>query len=157
MQKYINLQNNKYYHYIKIIMGPNKMRRVKILRDKGLEQAVQDILKSRARSRIYVYLLRKKGAKTEDIIKGTKLHPSTVREILSKMHDQKLIIRKKIKNDSIGKNPYLYFPIPPIELLKRHTTEIEHRLNKLVNLSLSKEEKKNYQRVKIKIYQRTDQ
>lgn len=132
------------------------MRRVKLPREKGLEQAVQDILKSRARSRIYVYLLRKKGARTEDIIKGTKLHPSTVRETLSKMYDQKLIFRKKIKNDSIGKNPYLYFPIPPIELLKRHASEIEDRLNKLVNLSFSKEEKKNYQPVKIKIYRRID-
>lgn len=132
------------------------MRRVKILREKGLEQAVQDILKSRARSRIYVYLLRKKGARTEEIIKGTKLHPSTVRETLSKMYEQKLIIRKKIKNDSIGKNPYMYFSIPPIELLKRHTREMENRLNKLVNLSLSKEEKKKYPPVKIKIFERTD-
>lgn len=131
------------------------MRRVKILREKGLEQAVQDILKSRSRSRIYVYLLKKKGARTEDIIKGTKLHPSTVRETLSIMYNQKLIIRKKIKNDSIGKNPYLYYPIPPIELLKRHTRELENRLNKLANLSLSKEEKKKYPPVKIKIFKRT--
>lgn len=133
------------------------MRRVKILREKGLEQAVQDILKSRSRSRIYVYLLKKKGARTEDIIKGTKLHPSTVRETLSIMYNQKLIIRKKIKNDSIGKNPYMYYPIPPIELLKRHTRELENRLNKLANLSLSKEEKKKHPPVKIKIFERTDQ
>jgi len=69
-------------------------------RDKNIETIVHDLLKSRARSRIYIFLLRKNGAKTEDIIKGTKLHPSTVRETLSKMYDQKQIFRKKIKNDS---------------------------------------------------------
>jgi predicted transcriptional regulator len=124
-------------------------------RDKNIEKAVRDILKSRARSRIYVYLLRKNGAKTEQIINGTRLHPSTVRETLSKMHDQKLIFRRKIKNDSIGKNPYIYYPIPPIELLKRYANEIEDRLNKLASLA-SRDKVKNYKPVKIKIHERVD-
>ena len=94
------------------------MRKTRVSQDKSLEKAVSDILQSRARSRIYLYLLRKNGAKTEQIIKGTRLHPSTVRETLSKMYDQKLIYRKKIKNDSIGKNPYIYYSIPPVKLLK---------------------------------------
>ena len=51
----------------------------------------------------------------------------------------------------------MYYPIPPIELLKRHTRELEDRLNKLANLSLSKEEKKKYSLVKIKIFERTGQ
>ena len=89
-------------------------------KDKSIEKAVNDILKSRARSRIYIYLLRKNGARSEEIIKGTRLHPSTVRETLSKMHYQKLIFRKKIKNDSIGKNPYIYYAISPLELLKKY-------------------------------------
>ena len=125
-------------------------------RDNNIEKAVRDILKSRARSRIYVYLLRKNGARTEQIIKGTKLHPSTVRETLSKMYDQKLIFRKKIKNDSIGKNPYIYYPIPPIELLKRYASEIEDRLNKLASLTTNKKVR-NFKPVKIKIQERTDQ
>jgi predicted transcriptional regulator len=120
--------------------------------DINIEKTVHDILKSRARSRIYVYLLKKNGAKTEQIIKGTQLHPSTVRETLVKMHKQKLIIRKKIKNDSIGKNPYFYYPIPPVELLKRYTKEIEDRLNKLASLTPLKEDKDNNLAVKIKIY-----
>ena len=65
---------------------------------KNIEKTVDDILKSKTRSRIYVYLLRKNGARTEQIIKGTKLHPSTVRETLSQMYSQKLILRKKIKS-----------------------------------------------------------
>lgn len=124
-------------------------------RDKNVEKAVRDILKSRARSRIYVYLLRKNGAKTEQIVNGTRLHPSTVRGTLSKMYDQKLIFRRKIKNDSIGKNPYIYYPIPPIELLKRYANEIEDRLNKLASLA-SRDKVKNYKPVKIKIHEKAD-
>ena len=122
-------------------------------KDKNIEKTVREILKSRARSRIYTYLLKKNGAKADEIIKGTKLHPSTVRETLSKMYIQELIFRRKIKNDTIGKNPYLYYPIPPIELLKRYASEIEERLNKLANLAI-KNKVKNFKPVKIKIAER---
>jgi predicted transcriptional regulator len=129
------------------------MKRSGIKADKNMEKTVHDILKSRSRSRIYVYLLKKNGARTEEIIKGTKLHPSTVRETLSKMHSQKLIIRKKIKNESIGKNPYMYYPIPPVELLKRYKQDIEDRLNKLASLAVPKENHNDNLAVKIKIYE----
>jgi predicted transcriptional regulator len=102
--------------------------------DKDIERAVRDILKSRARSRIYLYLLRKGGAQTSQIIKGTRLHPSTVRETLSDMHEQHLIIREKIKNECIGKNPYLYYPISPMILLQRYITDMECKLKKLATL-----------------------
>jgi transcription initiation factor IIE alpha subunit len=55
--------------------------------DKNIETAVHELLDSRAESRIYIYLLRKNGAFSEEIIRGTKLHPSTVRELLSKMYE----------------------------------------------------------------------
>jgi predicted DNA-binding transcriptional regulator len=128
----------------------------RISRDKSIEKAVRDILKSKAKSCIYIYLLRKNGAKTGQIIKGTKLHPSTVRETLSKMYNSKIIYRKKIKNNSIGKNPYIYFPIPPIELLKKYASEIEDRLNKLASLTNIKKIK-DYKPVKIKIQEKLDQ
>ena len=124
-------------------------------KDKSIEKAVNDILKSRARSRIYLYLLRKNAARSEEIIKGTRLHPSTVRETLSKMYELKLIFREKLKNDSIGKNPYIYYPISPIELLKRHANEIEDRLNKLASLA-SRQKIKNYRPVRIRIQERSD-
>ena len=127
------------------------MRKAGFNRDKSIEKAVNDILKSRARSRIYIYLLRKNGARTEEIIKGTRLHPSTVRETLSKMHDNKQIYRKKIKNDSIGKNPYIFYPISPIKLIKRHAQEIEDRLNKLASLAFSREKEIDYRPVEISI------
>ncbi len=132
------------------------MQRSRITRDKSIEKAISEILKSRARSRVYIFLLRKNGAKSEQIIKGTKLHPSTVRETLSKMFDQKLIYRKKLKNDSIGKNPYLYYAISPVKLLERYAHEIEGRLNKIANLAFSAKTGDNYKSVKIKIYERVD-
>ena len=72
------------------------------------------------------------------------------------MHEQKLIYRKKIKNDSIGKNPYIYYAISPVLLLKRYSSEMEDRLNKLANLTFSKEEMENYRPVRIKIVDGVD-
>ena len=133
------------------------MRERLFRKDKSIEKTVKDILKSRAQTRIYVYLLRKNGAKTEEIIKGTRLHPSTVRETLSKMHEEKLIIREKQKNDHIGKNPYIYHPIPPIELLKRYTDEMEDRLNTLANIYSSKNNRKKNRIVRIRIIERAEE
>lgn len=120
--------------------------------DKNAEKAINDILKSKAEARIYVYLLRKNGAVSEDIIKGTKLHPSTVRELLSKMHDKKLIFREKLKNDSIGKNPFLYKAVSPIKLLQKYTKEMEGRLCRLANLTGRNDQQSRI--VRIKIYER---
>jgi len=102
---------------------------------KNIETAVNEILDSRAESRIYVYLLKKNGARSDEIIRGTKLHPSTVRELLSKMYDNKIIYREKIKTETIGKNPYLYGAVSPVVLLKRRVKIIETRLNKIANLT----------------------
>lgn len=128
------------------------MSRPRLRIDRTTERAVHEILRSRAESRIYVYLLRKNGARSEEIIKGTKLHPSTVRELLSKMHSQKLIYREKLKNDSIGKNPYLYRAVSPVKLLQRKARELEARLNKLATLTDLKDGRSRY--VRIKIYDR---
>jgi predicted DNA-binding transcriptional regulator len=133
------------------------MQKTGVKKDKSIEKAVREILKSRARSRIYIYLLRKNGAKSEQIIKGTRLHPSTVRETLSKMYEQGLIYRKKIKNDSIGKNPYIYYAISPVKLLKRYASEIEDRLNKIASLAISADENIDAGHVRIKIIERVDE
>ncbi|PNX53266.1 MAG: TrmB family transcriptional regulator [Thermoplasmata archaeon M9B2D] len=103
--------------------------------DRNIETAVHELLDSRAEARIYIYLLRKNGARSEEIIRGTRLHPSTVRELLSKMHENKIIFRQKIKTDRIGKNPYKYGAVSPIVLLQRRVKIIESRLNKIANLS----------------------
>jgi len=120
--------------------------------DATTETAVREILKSKAEARIYLYLLRHQGARSDDIVKGTKLHPSTVRELLSKMHGQRLIFRKKLKNDSIGKNPYAYHAVAPLKLLQSYVDEIEYQLTKIANLATSSE---GHQRVvKISIHER---
>jgi predicted transcriptional regulator len=103
--------------------------------NKNIENAVHELLDSRAESRIYIYLLRKNQARSEDIIRGTKLHPSTVRELLSKMYENKIIFREKMKTDRIGKNPYLYSAVSPILLLQRRVKIIESRLNAIANLT----------------------
>jgi predicted DNA-binding transcriptional regulator len=103
--------------------------------NKNIETAVNELLDSRAESRIYVYLLRKNGARSDEIIRGTKLHPSTVRELLSKMYANKIIYREKIKTETIGKNPYLYDAVSPVILLKRRVKIIESRLNRIVSLT----------------------
>ena len=103
--------------------------------DKNIETAVHELLDSRAEARIYVYILRKNGARSDEIIRGTKLHPSTVRELLSKMYTQKIICRQKIKTDTIGKNPYLYCAVSPFTLLQRRVRIIETRLNKIASLT----------------------
>jgi predicted DNA-binding transcriptional regulator len=122
-----------------------------VLSNKSLEQAIQEILKSRATSKIYLYLLRKHGAKADQVIKGAHLHPSTVRELLAKMYEQKLIYRKKLKTDKIGKNPYVYYSISPLLLIKRYSKEIEDRLNKIARLANFKQKDEDYNPVKIKI------
>ena len=130
------------------------MRGANIRIDKGTERAVLELLKSQAEAKIYLFLLRKNGARSEQIIKGTKLHPSTVRELLSKMFSRKLIFREKLKNDSIGKNPYIYRATPPIILLQRRAKELEEIFNKLANLT-HRTDGNNHQ-VKISIRERRE-
>lgn len=103
--------------------------------NKNIETAVNELFDSRAESRIYVFILRKHMARSDEIIRGTKLHPSTVRELLSKMYYNKIIYREKIKTETIGKNPYLYRAVSPIILLQRRVKIIETRLNKILNLT----------------------
>jgi predicted DNA-binding transcriptional regulator len=132
-------------------IGAKIMQKATTRKDKSLEKTINEILESRARSRIYLYLLRKNGAKSEQIIRGTRLHPSTVRETLSEMYVQGLIYRKKIKNGSIGKNPYMYYPISPVKLLKKYVSEIEYRLNKLASLAIPSTDGGNTRPVRITI------
>jgi predicted transcriptional regulator len=103
--------------------------------DKSTERAVHDLFQSKAESKIYLYILRRNGARSIDITRGTQLHPSTVRELLVRMHTQRLIYREKLKNDHIGKNPYIYRAAAPLTLLKRYAKDLETKLNKIAHLT----------------------
>ena len=127
------------------------MRNAGTIDDSQLEKTIHEIIQSKAQSKIYLFLLRKHHSKTEDIIKGTRLHPSTVREALVRMYKKQLILREKIKNDSIGKNPYVYAPLPPILLIKKHIEELEQRLNTIVNVSLGNKQDSSAHNIQINI------
>lgn len=55
--------------------------------------------------------------------------------MLSKMYENKIIFREKLKTEGIGKNPYLYGAVSPLVLLQRRVKIIESRLNKIANLT----------------------
>lgn len=116
----------------------------------SIENTLKIILKSKSKSKIYVFLIRKNGAKTEEIIRETNLHPSTVRENLSRMFEKKIIKREKIKNGNIGKNPYIYHAIKPSKLLKKYLNKFENTLNQIANLEMQKKESQKLVRIIIK-------
>ena len=96
---------------------------------RSLETAVLELFDSRAESRVYLFLLRHDGVLSEEVVRGTRLHPSTVRELLSSMYDARVISRRKLRTESIGKNPYLYYAVSPLVLLRRRVRTLERRLN----------------------------
>jgi len=100
-------------------------------RDEPINQMFSDMFKSKVKARIYTLLLRKKHATSEEIAKYTGFYPSTVREALSEMFEQKLVYRKKIKKDSKGKNPYVYYPTPPLKVLREYIKDIENKFNRI--------------------------
>lgn len=99
-------------------------------------QAISLVVKSKAQSKVYLFLLKNPSARGEEIIKGTNLHPSTVREALSKMHSRGLIMRVKLKNDLIGKNPFIYSAVCPSVLLKQYAKQLEEQWNSLLDRTL---------------------
>ena len=99
--------------------------------NRSLEAAVHELFDSQAESRVYLFLLRHDGVLSDEVIRGTRLHPSTVRELLAQMHSRHLISRKKLKTESIGKNPYLYYAVSPLVLVRRRAKTLERRLNAL--------------------------
>jgi predicted transcriptional regulator len=100
-------------------------------KDKLLNQIFSDIFKSRVKARVYTFLLRKKCATSKEIAEYTNFYPSTVREALSEMFEQNLVYRKKLKKDSKGKNPYIYYPSSPIEILRGYIKDIEDKFNRI--------------------------
>ncbi len=98
-----------------------------------LENALTDLLGSNAASKIYIFLSVKHGAKSEEISKGTSLHPSTVRELLAKLNRNHIIYRKKFNSKSSGKKPYIYYAIPPTKLLHMYSRRMENKLNKIID------------------------
>ncbi len=104
--------------------------------DSSAMQAINLVVKSKAQSKVYLFLLKHPSARGEEIVKGTNLHPSTVRESLSKMYSRKLIKRVKLKNELIGKNPFIYSAVSPSVLLQQYVGQLEEQWNSLLNRTL---------------------
>ncbi|HEC94335.1 MAG TPA: TrmB family transcriptional regulator [Thermoplasmatales archaeon] len=102
---------------------------------RAVENALKDLLNSDAESRIYVFLSLKGGAKSSEIARGTRLHPSTVRELLAKMYRKRLVYRKKMKSKLSGKNPYFYYAASPLKILQMYTKKMEERFNSIASLT----------------------
>ncbi|HEC81867.1 MAG TPA: TrmB family transcriptional regulator [Thermoplasmatales archaeon] len=101
---------------------------------KAVENALKYMLNSDAESKIYLFLSNTNGARSDEIAKGTKLHPSTVRETLAKMHKKRLVYRKKIKNSLCGKKPYIYYAASPLKILQNYAKKMEKRFNRIASL-----------------------
>jgi len=101
---------------------------------KTVENALKEMLNSDAESKIYLFLSHTGGARSDEIATGTKLHPSTVRETLAKMHKKHLVHRRKIKNGLCGKKPYIYYATSPIKILQNYAKKMEKRFNRVASL-----------------------
>ncbi len=104
--------------------------------DSSAMQAINLVVKSKAQSKVYLFLLKHHSARGEEIVKGTHLHPSTVRESLSKMHSRGIIKRVKLKNELIGKNPFIYSAVSPSVLLQQYVGQLEEQWNSLIDRTL---------------------
>jgi len=70
----------------------------------------------------------------EEIAKGTGIYPSTIRESIFEMYNIEYVIRKKMDRDGLGKKPYLYSAIAPVELVNLISESIKEKLNDLAAL-----------------------
>ncbi|RLF30428.1 MAG: TrmB family transcriptional regulator [Thermoplasmata archaeon] len=100
---------------------------------KTLNRIFLDIFESRVKAKIYLYLLRREHDTSENIITYTGFYPSTVRKALFEMFEQNIVYRKKVKKNSKGNNPYTYYPVSPIKILRKYTKNIESKFNSVIN------------------------
>ena len=99
--------------------------------DLRLVDILTDFWFTEIKAKIYIYL-RKAGKSTaEDIVKGTGLYITSVREALSEMHESGVVRREKIEKTGAGKPPYVYEAIPPRELIEKMSDEIQEKLSRI--------------------------
>jgi predicted transcriptional regulator len=102
--------------------------------DQGIVDLLSWVLDTETRARIYVYLRKHPGSTSEEIAEGTGLYPSTVRESLAELHDEKKVTREKRESAGAGNNPYAYTAIAPSELVSGIVDEVQGELNTVFNL-----------------------
>ncbi len=94
-----------------------------------------------AKSKVYLYLLKKKRATAKEIIEEAGLYPTTVREVLTEMVKEGVLEREKLKIENAGRNPYVYNAVSPLKIIKKRITVLEKGVSELLSLDSPKEMK----------------
>lgn len=102
--------------------------------DEGIVDLLSWVLDTETRARIYVYLRQHPWSTSEEVADGTGLYPSTVREALAELTDERKLERRKRESSGAGNNPYEYTAIAPSELVGSVVGEIQDELNTVFNL-----------------------
>lgn len=102
--------------------------------DKRIIDLLSWLLETETRARIYVYLRQHPASTSEEIAEGTGLYPSTVREAIVELHDEKVVTRNKRESDGAGNNPFEYEAIAPSDLVKQGAKQVQDELNAVLCL-----------------------
>ncbi|MBA2862757.1 helix-turn-helix domain-containing protein [Methanococcus maripaludis] len=102
--------------------------------EKTLIANVSSLLSSEVRAKIYIFLRMYPESTVDEIAKGTGIYPSTIRESIFEMYNEEYVIRKKMDRDGLGKKPYLYSAIDPVEIVKLISESIKEKLNDLASI-----------------------
>ena len=126
--------------------------------DEGIVDLLSWLLDTETRARIYIYLRQSPGCTSEEIAQGTGLYPSTVREALAELHDERIVGRHKRASEGAGNNPYEYTAIPPSELVGEIVSQVQDELNTIFNLDryLGGEEPPEVEPVRIEVQDESD-
>jgi predicted DNA-binding transcriptional regulator len=103
--------------------------------DLKLVDILEDFWFTEIKAKIYLYLRKAGKSKAEDIVKGTGLYITSVREALAEMYESGVVRRDKVeKSGTAGKPPYVYEAIQPGELIEKMSSDIQEKLNKIFML-----------------------
>jgi predicted transcriptional regulator len=102
--------------------------------DEGVVDLLSWILETETRARIYIHLRQHPDSTSDEIADGTGLYPSTVREALAALHEDRTVERSKRENDGAGNNPYEYSAIPPSDLIGGVVDDVQGYMNAVFNL-----------------------
>jgi predicted transcriptional regulator len=102
--------------------------------DEGIVDLLSWVLDTETRARIYVYLRQHSDSTSEEVAEGTGLYPSTVREALAELHEERKVSRHKREADGAGNNPYEYAAIAPSDLVGDIVEDVQSELNTVFNL-----------------------
>lgn len=102
--------------------------------DLRLVDVLEDFWFTEIKAKIYIYL-RKAGKSTaEDIVKGTGLYITSVREALAEMTRSNVVKRTKLPKSGAGKPPYVYEAISPRDLIETMAGTVQDKLNQIFML-----------------------